>query len=70
MNTWIAKHGVTVAITVAGLIASFAVYGYRIDVVEKKVENLQNQTIQNQILLAEIKKDIEYIRIQVSKIAD
>lgn len=65
---WIQKNAWAIAITMIGVVISFAMYGYRLDVVEAKVESLQNDSLKNQILLAEIKKDIEYIRIEVTKL--
>lgn len=69
MNDWIARHAWPIGITLVGVIASFSLYGYRLDVVEKKVDTLQVDSVANQVLLAEIKKDIEYIRFQVTKLA-
>jgi hypothetical protein len=67
MNDWLAKHAWPIAITIVGLAASFSLYGYRVDVLEKKVSALESDAIANQVLLAEIKKDIEFIKIQVTR---
>lgn len=69
MNEWIQRNAWSLAIAFIGIAVSFSLYGYRIDVVEKKVADLQTESTKNQILLEGIRKDIEYIRIEVTKLA-
>lgn len=75
MTEIVKKNVWAIAIGIITLVSSYAVYGHRIENLEKRadstnlaIESLNRAALQDQITLAEIKKDIEYIRLQVSRI--
>lgn len=76
MNEWLKNNASTLVITVAGIVATFAVYGYRIDTIEQaqqqqqiRIQALEVQNTQTAVAVVAIQKDIEYIRIKLDKIA-
>lgn len=75
MNDWLTKNWHSLLIAFVTLMSTFALYGYRIDALEKrndiqdaKIEVLADSNIQTQIDIAKIQKDIEFIRIQLSRV--
>lgn len=68
MDDFLKRNAASLIIAVLGVVASFAVYGYRIESLESRVDTLQATTLESQITLEGIKKDIEYIRLQVDRI--
>lgn len=77
MNSWLRHNVWTLAIAAAGIVATFAVGNYRIDVLEKEVADdqqavaaLNDTNVQVQVTLAKIQTDIEYIKTYVTKLAN
>jgi len=72
---WLKQNGWALIIAGATLVSTFSLYGYRITNLELQVKNNQeaitklndtNNTVQ--ISLAKIQTDIEYIKVQITKI--
>lgn len=77
MNEWLLENSWSLLIAAATVVSTWAVIRHRIDALEQNYEKLEEDVAglkstntQNQIILAEIKKDIEYIRLQVSKLVN
>lgn len=77
MNDWLRQNAWPLIISVIGFAMMWGLYGYRLDQAEKaiqsntaQIEVLRGESTTNQVLLAQIQKDIEYIKIQVNKIAN
>ncbi len=69
METWLTKNW-QFAAAIAACLTAFSLLQYRVNVHETQIEALQLQTQGNLIVLAQIQKDIEFIKLQVSKIQD
>jgi hypothetical protein len=69
MESWLTKNWQFVA-AVAACITAFSLLQYRVNVHEGQIEVLQQQAQSSLIVLAQIQKDIEFIKLQVSKIED
>jgi hypothetical protein len=74
MNDWIKQHSWPLIIAGATMVSTYSLYGYRITALEEQVDanstsisQLRESGAETQVLLAEIKKDIEYIKLQVSR---
>lgn len=68
MNDWLLKNW-QFAAAIATVVAAFSLLQYRVNVHDGQITTLQAQSQNNQIVLAQIQKDIEYIKLQVSKLA-
>lgn len=75
MIDWLKQNGWAIALVVASLIYNYASNGYRLDALEKRADNTDQQiatlttgSVQTQIALAKIQVDIDYIKLQVNKI--
>lgn len=75
MSDWIQKNGVSIAIALTSLVSTYAVYGYRLQALEARVDrqgtaitDVRNSTQDTQIALARIQTDIEYIKVQLNKL--
>lgn len=75
MTDWLQKNGVSIAIALATLVSTYAVYGYRLQALEDRVDrqgtaitDIRNSTQDTQIALARIQTDIEYIKVQLNKL--
>lgn len=69
MNEWLKTHAWPVVIALCGIGSTFILYGYRIDNLEKQVQDnqsaiatLNNQQVGIQVQLAQISTDIQYIK--------
>lgn len=76
MSDWLQKNAVSIAIALTTLISTYAVYGYRLSAVEARqdrqgtaISSLQDNNTKTLITLTAIQKDIEYIKVQLSKIS-
>lgn len=69
MESWLTKNW-QFAAAIAACLTAFSLLQYRVNVQEGQIEVLQEQAQSNQIVLAQIQKDIEFIKLQVSKIQD
>ncbi len=74
---WMKSNLTTILITVAGIIGTFTVYGYRIEDIEQdhqamavRVLALETQQNEVRIQLAEIAIDIQYIKLSLEKLAE
>lgn len=75
MADWLKQNGWGLIIAGCTLASTFALYGYRIDRLETQVDanamaiaKLNDTNTSVQVALAKIQTDIEYIKVQVSKI--
>lgn len=75
MNDWLKSNAVSIAIALITLVSTYAVYGYRLSAVESRQDRqgtaiaaLQQQNTDTLIKLAQIQKDIDYIKVQIDKI--
>lgn len=73
---WFKKNAWVLIVTAAGIVSSYAVYGYKISQLEQQVNFnqqqihvLQSSNTDQLITLAEIKKDLEYMKVEISKIS-
>ncbi len=71
---WISKNAWSIVITLSGIAATFSLYGYRLDQVEKEEVTLQSQItiinaqqVQTQVSLAQIQVDLSYIKASLDK---
>lgn len=71
---WIKNNIIAIVISTAGIIASFSVYGYRIDELDRRVTantasitSIQVQSVQMQVALAQIQTDLTYIKAAVDR---
>lgn len=76
MQDWLKQNWWGLAIAATTLISTYTLYGYRLDNLEKRsdmqlnrIQTLESTNLTNVIALAQIQKDIEYIRKQVDKLA-
>lgn len=77
MIEWLTKNSWAIMVLVGTMVVSYTLYGARVDALEKRVEgqeeviegfrNLENA---NQVTLAKMQKDIEYIKIKVNEISN
>lgn len=72
---WLKNNSWAIIIAVVALAGSYSVSNYKITALEtrlrqdeKKIDSISGIELTNQITLAEIKKDIEYIKLQISLI--
>ena len=75
VTEWLQKNAWSLAIGAITLISTFTIYGYRLDSIEKQTElnradiiSIQQTNNQNAVALAQIQKDIEFIKFQLSKL--
>ncbi len=75
MSEWLQKNGVSIAIALTTLISTYAVYGYRLEALEARVDrqgttinDIRNSNVDTQVALAKIQTDIEYIKVQLNKL--
>ncbi len=66
MNDWFKQNSWSLIIGLLTLASSYAAYGWRIAQLEAHVVALNSQSVQTQVLLAEIQKDIEYIKLEIT----
>lgn len=73
---WLKENAITLIITCVGLVSSFAIYGYRIDALEKRADATDQQiatlvsgSVSTQVALAQINTKLEYISAQLDKIS-
>lgn len=73
---WLKQNGVTIVITLAGVIATFTVYGYRISTLEdradkqlNRIQALEQSNNQTALALVAIQKDIEYIKLKIDRLS-
>ena len=64
-----------VVIALVTVVSTYSLYGYRISILEQNInqtnarlEAAVGASVQNQITLAEIQKDIEYIKLQFNRV--
>ena len=74
MNEWFKDNAVPIIITLAGIVATFTLYGSRIDALEKQgaenkaaIDGLTTQQTAIEIQLAQISTDIKYIKVSVDR---
>jgi hypothetical protein len=72
---WIKGNAITILITLAGIVGTFTLYGYRIEALETRVEENRSQiaslvTQQNlvNVQLAGIAADIQYIKLTIDRL--
>jgi uncharacterized coiled-coil protein SlyX len=72
---WLRQNGWALIIAGATIISTFTLYGYRIENLEKEVavnqlaiQRLNESSTNVQVSLAKIQTDIEYIKMQVTKL--
>lgn len=72
---WIKGNAVTILITLAGIVGTFTLYGYRIEALEKVVEEsriqiarLDAQQNLTNVQLAGIATDIQYIKLTIDRL--
>lgn len=76
---WLKDNGWAIAISFIALASSFSLYGYRISALETRAtvdehastklsQTVDDTNLQTQVSLAKIQTDIEYIKMQLSKI--
>lgn len=77
MSEWLKNNAWALIIAVATVVSTYSLYGYRISEFEKRmvaeevrVDNLESANNQAAITLAQIQKDIEYIRMRIDRLAD
>lgn len=75
MSDWLSKNAWALIIAGITMVSSYAIYGYRIDDLDKRVtanataiSTLSDNNLQVQVSLAKIQTDIEYIKVQLDKI--
>lgn len=75
ITKWLSGNAVSIAIAIATLISTYAVYGYRLSSIEARqdrqgdaITQLQKGNTDTQVALARIQTDIEYIKTQLQKI--
>lgn len=79
MNNWLKENGLTLVITIAGVVATYSVntalYGYRLSADEARLDRqgtaitaLQTGDTTTQVALAKIQTDIEYIKTQLAQV--
>lgn len=75
MNDWFQKNAWSLIIAAATLISTFTLYGYRIDALEKQVDEnkaaiqvLNTGQVNLQVQLAGIATDISYIKQSIDRI--
>lgn len=75
MMDWLQKNAISLVIGLTTLISTYAVYGYRLQALEDRVDrqgtaitDIRNSTVDTQISLAKIQTDIEYIKIQLNRL--
>lgn len=73
---WIRKNVWVLIVTAAGIVSSYAVYGYKVsdlqnqvDFTRQQVTLLQNSNTEQLVTLAQIQKDIEYMKLQLTQIS-
>lgn len=76
MTEWLRQNGWALIIAVFTIASTFSLYGYRIDQIEARqnrqeasIEVLQARANDVNVALAKIQIDIEYIKVQVTKLA-
>lgn len=69
---WIKNNALTLVVVLVTLVSNYAIYGYRIDAIEKRVtanelsiEAQRQNNVVLQVGLAKIQTDIEYIKLRV-----
>lgn len=72
---WLAKNLWSLIIAFAVVISTYSLYGYRLDVLEQRIQSTENRlqviddtAVQTQISLARIEVDIAYIKQQLNRI--
>lgn len=77
MSDWLKSNAVSIAIALTTLISTYAVYGYRLGAVEARQDRqgtaitaLQTSSNDTNVALARIQTDIEYIKAQLTQIAN
>lgn len=75
MNDWIKQNISSLAIAGVTLISTFALYGYRIDNLEKnlattqaQIASITTQQVQEQVSLAQIQVDLTYIKASLDRL--
>lgn len=75
MNDWIKQNISSLAIAAITLISTFALYGYRIDNLEKnlattqaQIASITTQQVQEQVSLAQIQVDLTYIKASLDRL--
>lgn len=77
IGSWLSGNAVSIAIALATLVSTYAVYGYRIGAVEARQDRqgdaitaLQTSNTDTQVALAKIQTDLDYIKSQLSKLVN
>lgn len=75
MNDWLKSNAWSLIIAGITVISTFTLYGYRIDDIEKQVDEqkaaitiLNTQQVQLQVQLAQISTDISYIKASLDRV--
>jgi hypothetical protein len=75
MNDWLKDNGWGILIALVGVSSTFILYGFRLEALEKevmeqRVDIVRIDTQQNliNVQLAEIAKDIQYIKVNIEEI--
>lgn len=75
MNDWLRDNGWSIIIAIVGVSSTFLLYGFRLEALEKEVTEqridiVRIDTQQNAInvQLAEIARDIQYIKVNIEEI--
>lgn len=75
MNSWLKDNSVSIAIALTTLVSTYAVYGYRLQNDEARLDRqstaivaLQAGDTTTQVALAKIQTDIEYIKAQLAQV--
>lgn len=77
MNDWLKNNIWSLAIAAATILSTFSLYGYRIDALEKRVDEnrvsiqvLNTSQVNLQVQLAQIATDISYIKSSLDHIVN
>lgn len=75
ITSWLSSNAVSIAIALATLISTYAVYGYRLSAIEARQDRqgdaitaLQTSNTDTQVALAKIQTDLDYIKAQLAKL--
>lgn len=75
ISTWLSANAVSIAIALATLISTYAVYGYRLSAIEARqdrqgeaITTLQTSNTDTQVALAQIQTSLDYIKAQLAKL--
>lgn len=75
MSEWLQKNAWSLLIAAVGVVATFSIYGYRIDNLEKEnaaqdvqMATMASQQVQTQVTLAQISVDLTYIKAAIDRL--